>query len=122
MAFLLAIPERLIEHSQLLPENPESFTFRSGIPFQPLVELQPTFDVHRGAFSDTSFGEVGLLAHDSDFHERRFFPPFVSSSLFPAAINGKPEFSDRSALHGVSDFGVTGSVSSDHNKVQAMHD
>ena len=122
LVFSLAIFERLIENRQLLAEHAKSFAFCSGFPFQPLVELQSTFDVHRRSFVDSSLGEVGLLAHHSNFHERRFFPPFVTSSLLPAAIDGESKFSNRSTLRGVSDFGVTGSVSSDHNKIQAVHD
>ena len=120
--FRLTIFERLIENSHLLTEHAESFALGSGIPLHPLIELQSAFDVHRGSFSDASFREVGLLAHHSDFHKRRFFSPFVGSSIFPTAIDGESELSDRSTLCGVSDFGVTGSVSSDHNKIQAMHD
>ncbi len=122
LVFSLAILERLFENRQLLTEHAESFAFCSGAPLQPLVELQSSFHMDGHSFSNSSFGEVGLLAHDSDFYERRFFSPFVASSLLPAAVDSESEFSDRSPLCGVSDFGVTGSVSGDHNKIQAMHD
>ena len=122
LVFHLAIFERLTQDCQLLAEHAESFAFRAGVSFQPLVELQSPFDMHRGAFSNSGFCEVGLLAHHSDFDERRFFSPFIGSSFLPAAIDSESEFSDRSTLCGVSNFGVTGSVSSDHNKIQAMHD
>jgi len=122
LVFTLAIFERLLENRQLLAEHAESFAFCSGSSLQPLVELQPSFDMHWSSFFDSSFRKVGLLAHHANFDERRFFSPFIVSSLLPAAIDGESEFGDRSTLCGVSDFWVTGSVSSDHNKIQAMHD
>lgn len=113
--FSLTIFERLFENRQLLTEYAESFAFCAGASFQPLVELQPSFHMDGHSFFNSRLCEIGLLAHDSDFYKRRFFSPFVSSSLLPTAIDGKSEFSNRSPLRGISNFRVTGNVSSDHN-------
>jgi hypothetical protein len=120
--FELSIFEWLAQHSQLLTKDAKPFAFRAGFPFQPLVKLQSALDMHRGAFTDAGLSEVCLLSHHSDFDESGFLTPFVAAPFLPAAINCEPEFGDRRALGGVSDFRVTGRVSSDHNKIQTMHD
>ena len=77
LVFHLTIFERLTQHGQLLAQHAESFAFCSGVSLQQLVELQSPFDMHRGAFSNSSFCEVGLLAHHSNFDERRFFSTLI---------------------------------------------